>query len=266
MPSAALPTLFFAHANGFSPGAYTQMLRPLAADFEVRAPELKPLRTGIAPSGDWREIAADLGTLLDASPAPMWGVGHSLGAVSLLMLATQRPERFKGLVLIEPPTLPAWGAWLLHHGPRALGRHGPMARWASRRVDRWNTRDEAWAHERAMRWLARVPDDVLDDVLRHGLHERDGLWRLRFQTAWESTLYEKPPSVWALLRKALPPIGVLRGALSPVFSAAAFKRWQHMRPRDRTVEVPEAGHLLPLEKPARTAALIGEAIGAASRR
>lgn len=250
------PRLLFAHANGYTPGAYRQLLSPLQAEFALEAPALRPLRTGQAPTGSWDEIAHDLGLLLDAGPAAV-GVGHSLGAMALLMAAAARPARLTGLVLIDPPALPAWATALLRAAPQAVRGKGRLAAAARRRTEQWATREAAYAHERQRRCLSRVSDEVLADVLGDGLENSGDTWRLRFRTAWEARLYETPSSPWPLLRqRELPPMLVLRGAQSGVFTAAHAARWQASRPHDRVVEVPGAGHLLPLEQPARAAELI----------
>lgn len=128
------PRLFFAHANGFAPGAYEPLLTPLMHRYKVEAPALLPLRHGRPPSGPWGEIAEDLAPLVDADATPTVGVGHSLGAVALLMLAATRPTRFSRLVLIEPPTIPAWLAAVLGHAPAAVRRKSPMAEATRRRA------------------------------------------------------------------------------------------------------------------------------------
>lgn len=244
------PRLFFAHANGFTPGAYASLLQPLGERYRVEAPELLPLRHGKAPSGRWDEVAEDLAPLVDADDTPTIGMGHSLGAVALLMLAAARPSRFERLVLVEPPTISTWGAALLRHAPDTITRKGPMAEATRRRTDCWTSFDHAFAHERARRWYARVGDAVLSNVLRHGMRHDGSLWHLRFRKEWEARLYETPTSVWPLLaHRALPPITVLRGAESAVFPAEAFARWRRLRPQDQAVEVPGTGHLLPLERP-----------------
>lgn len=244
------PRLFFAHANGYTPGAYEAFLDPLRRGYRVEAPALLPLRTGRAPSGDWREIADDLGALIDAGAGPVVGVGHSLGAVSLLMAAAQRPARFSRLVLIEPPVVPTWAAALLNVAPAAVRRRGRLAAAARRRRDSWASLEEAYESERRRHWYGLVPDAALRLVLSDGLHHDGSSWRLRFPPEWEARLYEQPASVWPLLRRALPPLCVLRGAQSRVFRSQDYARWRQMRPQDTAIEIPDAGHLLPLERPA----------------
>ena len=251
------PRLFFAHANGFAPGAYEPLLMPLIHRYKVEAPALLPLRHGRPPSGPWSEIAEDLAPLVDADATATVGVGHSLGAVALLMLAATRPTRFSRLVLIEPPTIPAWLAAVLGHAPAAVRRKSPMAEATRRRADTWTSFEQAFAQARARPWYARLDDAALRLVLQNGLQHDGQQWRPSFRTEWEATLYERPTSVWPLLaRRNLPPITVLRGAQSAVFPAAAFARWRRLRPDDEAIEIPSTGHLLPLEAPARIASLL----------
>lgn len=251
------PRLFFAHANGFAPGAYEPLLTPLRHRYKVEAPALLPLRHGRSPSGPWGEIADDLALLVDADTDPAVGVGHSLGAVALLMLAAARPARFSRLVLIEPPAIPAWLAAVLAHAPAMVRRKSPMAEATRRRADTWASFEQAFAQARARAWYGRLDDAALRALLHSSLHHDGQHWRARFRAEWEATLYERPTSVWPLLdRRDLPPITVLRGAQSAVFTASAFARWRRLRPHDTAIEIRSTGHLLPLEAPARIASLL----------
>ena len=36
---------------------------------------------------------------------PVWAIGHSFGAVILAFAAEQRPDLFKGLIMMDPPVL-----------------------------------------------------------------------------------------------------------------------------------------------------------------
>lgn len=257
--------LLFVHANGFTPGAYRQMLKPLTDGFFVSAVELRPLRDNRAPTPDWQLLARDVGEEVDRFGQPVTGVGHSLGAVALLLSAAARPERYRRLVLIEPVALPPWMTTLLRFAPVAIRRRGPLAAAARNRRDRWSDATDAFAFERHRRWLARVSDSVLSDILQHGLKDDGGGVTLRFRKEWEATLYEAPTNIWPLLRQALPPITILRGADSKILHHSALRRWRKIRPADTIIEVADAGHLLPLERPAETARMILGCRNATSR-
>lgn len=254
-----MDTLVFAHANGFTPGAYAALLAPLRSGFVVQAPPLGPLVSGRMPSGDWAEIADGLAAAVEAAGSPVLGVGHSLGAVALLMLAARQPGCFSRLVLLDPVALPAWGCALLRLAPAAVRRRAPLAQAAARRAGRWPDAAAAWAETRARRWFADVPDAVLQQVFDDGLVADGEGVALRFRPAWEARLYECPRSVWPLLRGPLPPLTVLHGARSRLFTAADARRWRARRPQDHLQVFEHAGHLLPLEQPEAVARAMARA-------
>lgn len=243
------PNLLFVHANGFTPGAYRRLLDAVADIFTVSAVELAPLRPDATPHRSWRRLAAEIAAETSDRATPLVGVGHSLGAVMLLLAASANPERFARLVLIEPVALPGWMATLLQYAPASVRRRGPLATSARKRADRWPSYEAAFEAERRRRWLSRVPDAVLHDILRDGLIETTAGVTLRYPKEWEATLYESPANIWPLLRKHLPPITVLHGAESSIFDRAATHRWRRLRPTDTFVEISGSGHLLPFEQP-----------------
>ncbi|HRE27275.1 MAG TPA: alpha/beta fold hydrolase, partial [Anaerolineales bacterium] len=93
---SAAQTLVFAHANGYPPGAYRPLLERLAERYRVLAPEARPLWPGARPEAvstwdvfadDWLDWAAR-----EALPQVI-GIGHSIGAITLLQAALRAPER-----------------------------------------------------------------------------------------------------------------------------------------------------------------------------
>ena len=114
--STGKPVLHWAHATGFSAKTYTPMLHKLLPYFDVHSWDMR----GHGESRDagnpktfkgWKTYYNDLITVLDQSPEPMWLAGHSIGATTSLAAAAQRPQKVKGLVLIEPVLLDPKQGW-----------------------------------------------------------------------------------------------------------------------------------------------------------
>jgi pimeloyl-ACP methyl ester carboxylesterase len=255
------PPVAFAHANGFTPGAYRSFLEALGVSDHAVSLELAPLRSGSVPDRSWHVLAEEVASQVDAVGGPVVGLGHSLGATLLLLTAAAEPSRFRQLTLVEPVALPAWLTLFLHVAPSAVRRRGPLARAARERVDRWPDEHAAFAAYRRRRRFAKIPDEVLRDVLEDGLAPTPQGVMLRYSTQWEATLYESPPNIWRLLRLRLPPIVLVRGEASDLFDSRTVKRWLRMRPLDGVVTVAGSGHLLPLEQPQGTAFAILRALG-----
>ncbi len=253
--------LLFLHANAYAPGAYRQLLQPIAEHYTVHPLKLRPLWDA-QPINNWHALVDDITATLDTQfDQPVVGVGHSLGAVTLLLAAAQRANRFSSIVLIEPGAPPAWLAFWLRRAPRWFHEGNPYRQAALRRRDRWPSREAAFADERQRRLHARVSDEVLSDIVEAGLIDHpEGGKTLRFSKHWEASLYESPVNVWRVLRSSLPPVTLLRGAESKVLSRETYRRWQAVHPSTRGIEIPDSGHLLPLEQPEVTARIVLDAL------
>ncbi len=85
---------------------------------------------------------------------------------------------------------------------------------------------------------------------------------LAFTPEWEAQIYATGPfNLWRQLGKLSVPLLVIRGAESDTFDQGAVKALQSRLPKVAVINVPGAGHLVPLEKPAEVARLILEFIG-----
>jgi pimeloyl-ACP methyl ester carboxylesterase len=251
------PELHFAHANAYTPGAYWPFLSHLTDNFHVLGLKQRPLWPGQPPRqlNDWSLFADDLIAFLDQQALQgVIGVGHSLGAVATMMAAVRRPELFRVLVLIEPVFLaPAVLEMARQYPEQAF--EIPLVRIARKRRDRWPTRAEAFAHFRQKKVFSRLSDEALWSYVNHALcDDADGQVTLCFPAIWEAQIYGTPPTdVWQLLPQLSQPTLAMRATETDTLLSPAWTLWQEIQPDATFVEVPSAGHLLPLEYPAATA-------------
>jgi pimeloyl-ACP methyl ester carboxylesterase len=133
----------------------------------------------------------------------------------------------------------------------------PMMQKARNRPHRWDSRQAAYRFHRRARAFARVPDDVLWDYIDAGTLESGATGvELAYQGVWEAAIYGSVPYVWSAVRRCRVPMLAIRGTDSDVISAAAWRRWQRLRPAAEFVEFEGAGHLVPLERPRQ----VGQAV------
>jgi len=250
------PRLVFLHANGYPPGSYRQLLEGLAGRFRVDTIEHRPLWSkNHAPKRlDWQVYADDLLMSLEKNiDAPVWLVGHSMGAVVSMLAAAQRPDLVTGLVAIDPVLLPL-KFWLpMQLMARLFAYELPMAKVALNRPHRFAHVDEAFTFYRAKRPFRRLSDQSLWDYVHAG-HEQaaDGGIRLRWSGAWEACVYRSAPSIFRKLKAMRAPLLGIVGRESDVITPELVKLWQAAMPA-LAVEQLEGGHLLPLEAPAECA-------------
>jgi len=97
-------SLHFLHANGYPPECYKPFLALLHTQYHVFGMLLRPLWPDSKPDEvqDWKIFSDDLLQFLAQQPAPVIGVGHSIGAVVTLRAALRDPSRFSALVLLDP--------------------------------------------------------------------------------------------------------------------------------------------------------------------
>jgi len=251
--------VLFAHANGYPPGAYRQLFAELAPDFHVRALEQRPLWGERRPPRrlSWSLFADDLVEALEATwDVPVWVMGHSMGATAAVLAARRRPDRFAGLILLDPVFLPERFVLATRLLPQRRRERMPMIRRALQRPEYFDSREAAFAFYRQKRAFRGLSDAALRDYIDASkANEDDGRLRLRYSGAWEAAVYGSPPRVrGSLKRLSVPTIG-LRGRDSDTLMPEVFARWAHWQPAARLEQVP-GGHLFPLEHPRACASAI----------
>ncbi len=256
------PVLHFAHANGYPPGCYRAFLSLLGQQTQVWAIHHRPLWFDGDPweMRSWRLLTDDLITFMDGHGLrDTLGVGHSMGGVATLYAALERPDLFRAVVLIDPVFLPA--AWLeqIKSDTTLNPYEMPLVAGALKRRETWESLAEAFARFRAKEVFSRLSDAALWDYVHAILRPAaDGGYRLAYPRAWEARIYALPPTdVWECLPRLTHPTLALRGLNSDTLHPSAWALWQQLQPGATFVEIPAAGHLLTMERPAQVAEHVG---------
>ncbi len=267
------PQLHFSHANGFPIGAYRQFLAPLRTVGSVSYTDFIGHHPDYPVSDNWfhlcNHLIRDVEAVVRRSGEPVWGVGHSLGGGLTFMASLQRPELFRGAVLLDVPLITFWEATLFALLKRTpwRDRFTPAGR-AARRRSHWASRDEAFGYLRRRSLFARFSDSVLWDYV-HAVTEpapdsdcEDGSdavqtpgWLLRYRPEIEADIFRTYPTNWVRhYRRHHPGLQVIIGAETDLVRAHHVKLMQ----RRLGIPVHEArgGHLFPLEHPAENAARV----------
>ena len=154
--------ILLAHATGFHARVWDEVVRRMpgrrviALDLRGHGRSSKP-----APPYSWHLFGLDVAFLLDdLDLAHVIGVGHSMGGHTIADAALQRPERFDGLVLIDPTIFAI---------ERNAARTGNAFEFIAKRRNEW-----ASPEEMIERFAPRFPfnlwtAEALRDYAVHGL-------------------------------------------------------------------------------------------------
>jgi len=260
------PPLHFYHANAYPFGTYRQLAERLSGNFRVfgmaHRATWEPARLP-GRKDTWAAYADDLIAFLEQKvDKPVIGAGHSMGGVATMMAALKRPDLFRSLVLIDPVFFPRrW--WLLFRiTPTAIARRTPYIARAVHRPDRWPSIREGVEFHRSKRAFSRFSSQAMADFGEYGLAPgNNGNFRLAFPKSWEAHIYCNVPYVWHIVKKVRMPVLGIRGRYSDVLLPPSWKSWKRLRPADTFVEISDAGHLAPLERPEQIASIIADAFG-----
>ncbi len=246
------PILHFAHSNGYPPACFRQMIEPLTRYYHVLGVYHRPLWPDTNPEEltDWRQIADDLIQFFEQEGLQnVIGVGHSLGAVATMFAAVKRPELFRALVLIEPVFLLPTVLEMVKANP-ALGESLPLVQSARRRRTRWQNRQEAFDRFRRKKVFRRWSDEALWDYVNNTVAETADGAVLIYRPEWEARFYTLPPfGVWEALPQVTQPTLAIRGTETDTLFPEAWTLWQECQPGAMFVEIEEAGHMVPMERP-----------------
>ncbi len=256
------PTLFLVHATGFHARVWDQVVAHFG-DIHVIALELRGHgRSDCAAFSSWRDFGEDVSAAVRAlGLEAAIGVGHSMGAHALIHAAAMSPDSFSRLVLIDP-TLFAPDVYL--HAPPVSDTPHPV----TLRKSRFDSPDEMF-----QRFSDKVPylvfqKEALRDYCVHGLHPaQDGKgFQLACSPSTEGQVYNaarRDRTIYTSIRALNLPVRVIRArpadpAILP-FDTLGSPTWpavSHEFRQGEDIHLPHRTHMLPMEDPKLTAALI----------
>lgn len=269
---ADAPLLLFSHATGFNAETYRGLLTPLQGRFHVAAADLRghgftTLPAVPGPLADWRNIAADLARILDGlAKGPAVLAGHSMGAITSLMVAAAHPDKVRGLVLVEPVLVPRFSRHLAQ-ARRLLRRPMPpnLADMAAKRRSIFPSFEMALSAYRGRGAFKTWPDATLADYLHGGLTQTGNgtEMELACTPAWESSVFQHaPPGGAQLAAKVRCPLTLVYAETSNTTRAPEVAIIRKLHRHARIVQVPGTTHFLPMERPDVVRDALLDAVGA----
>lgn len=249
----------FCHATGFLPWLWHPVIEKLDFNDSVWAPYICNYRGEDPHDGGlrWDTIARDLYSFCNARgiDSPLM-IGHSMGATVSAIAAALFDIKPRGMILIEPILLPEE-----FYGLDINVEDHPLASKSIKRISHWKSTDEASSYLNSRPLFSDWDQDVLELYKSYGMEKLPaGDVKLACAPQSEAALFMGGMSrnPWPLLARISCPVLVIEGGKSPNIGLVDIPRAVSLLPRGTYAGVPDAGHLIPMQKPAEIAALIND--------
>lgn len=260
--NAAAAPLVFAHATGFHGRVFDAIIERFP-DHPAFAIDLRGHgQSGGGPISDWRVVASDVADFIDqAGIAGAVGIGHSMGAHTLLQVAADHPAAFTRLVLFDPVIL----------APEFYAPGQPLYTADNPHPAIRRKRDFASPEAMMERFAARDPYNLFDprvfaDYCRFGLvpaASGEGM-ELACSPEVEASVYASSRSNGAVLEAAKRvqiPVLVVRAKHTDLQDFKSSPTWPELAnvlPQGTDLYRPDMTHFHPFEDPADAAQIIRE--------
>jgi len=251
--------IHFAHANGYPPGSYRELMELLSSNYHVLAMEMRPLWQDYSPKAltDWNQLSSDFRQFLDEHQLKnIIGCGHSMGGTTTLRLALHYPEYFNSLVLIDPVIFPPIISvlWNIFCKLGLETQIHPLSKSTLRRRKTFSNRQTMFDNYRTKTIFENISDPVLWDYVNSIAKDApDGTITLSYSPEWESLIYttgiKADIPLWKMMPGLQIPCMIIRAENSSTFWKTTAKKINRLSPKVIIQSIPNTSHLAPLEQP-----------------
>jgi lipase len=251
------PTVILLHATGFLPWLWHPIARELSPSFRIIAPYICDYRKAAPEKGGlyWENVAQDIAAFCSRNNIENpFLVGHSMGATVSTLANVLHGVNSKGMILIEPI--------FLHEDFYRAGisvKEHPLASKALKRKNHWKNLSEAMGYLRSKALFTNWTEEMLELYVTYGMKERKGGGlELVCSPNTEAALFIGGVhcNIWPLLPKVSCPVLVIEGETTDSKNYIDLERTVALLPRASHTIVADAGHLIPMEQPAKITAII----------
>lgn len=260
--------LFFAHGNGFCGRVYQPVLELLAQKYDLLMFDIPGHgRTPEADFSGWNKTAEHLWYGIQSAGEviknrDLHAVGHSLGGMLSILMASERPETFKSMVLLDPIIFPQPLLFFLHIVRKSglTGVFHPYVKSTLRRRNSWADRREAFRYFHKRKIFKDWTDQSLESYVQHALVEKDMQVQLccdpKLEAQWFSSL---PDELWPSVKGLAVPVSIYMGNDTYPFSLRAGRQAKRINTAIDFNIVP-GGHCFMQEHPSDAADYVFKAL------
>lgn len=254
--------LHFAHANGFPAASYQQVFNAFPQDFSVLALRQfghnvnYPVNTNLANLVD--EL---IDYLHKQNSGPVYGVGHSMGALVTYMAACEAPELFKGVIMLDPPIASGLASWIFRLAKMTplIDRISPAGK-AQARCQSWPKDEDLFSYFSSKSLFKNFDPACIKDYVDAATKLEGEHKVLTFDAQVEAQIFRNVShNIHQYYGKIQSPSCLVTAELSPVCVPRNINHFLE-NTKIEHIRLPSVGHMFPLETPRDVASLISKKI------
>jgi lipase len=257
----AAPQIIFAHATGFLPWLWHPIVEDLTPRNQAWVPYICNYRDCDPENGGlaWDVIAEDLFSLCQSKNIRNHlAVGHSMGATVLTIATAVFGMQPRAMVLIEPIFLPEE-----FYSMELSVKDHPLAAQSIKRKNGWKDENAALEYLKSKSLFIDWDEQILQLYVKYGMEkQQEGELKLACSPRNEAAMFMggRSTNPWPLIQKLTCPVLIVEGEKSTNKEFIDLHRVVSMLSNGKYISVPEAGHLIPMQKPKEVAQIIKEFI------
>jgi pimeloyl-ACP methyl ester carboxylesterase len=248
------PKLHLAHATGFNAQTYAPLFEQINENITLYAMDMRGHGQSSAPANpnkfhSWHSYEKDLIAFIDTLSEPIFLAGHSIGAAISIAAAAARPEKVKGLILLEPVILPPTVDLLMATAKALkLGHKLPIAEGAKNRTARFASEAAAIERYRGRGAFKSWPEEWIRNYVEGGTQKTKEGIELSCKPEWEAkTFAVTSHQPWQAIKNLKCPITLLKGGKGSTCMMSSLNKMKALHPHNQYSVMKEASHFLPME-------------------
>ena len=185
----------FVHGNGFPPLAYESLLKDLSLKMKVHAMMQRPFwGTDLNPKliKNWDIFRDDILQFIQQNNLKdTVGIGHSMGAVLLLLIEIEKPGTFKKIFLLDPVITSIVKSILykILFQVDLIDKFHPMIKATKRKRMTFKTKNDMYEHYRSKDVFSKISDSNLMKYIESITEQENNCIKIKISKNWENSIY-----------------------------------------------------------------------------